>query len=64
MHGPYRKVHKAIPEMRTPPLIRTLQAVPRVFTIERFHCIAHWLYVSNLMTCESTALFIQSTLNW
>ena len=34
----HRKVFKITPEMRTPPLIRTLQALPRVSVIERFHC--------------------------
>ena len=30
----HRNVYKTTPEMRTPPLIRTLQAVPRVSAIE------------------------------
>ena len=32
-------MYKMTPEMRTPPVIRTLQAVPRVSAIEGFHCI-------------------------
>ena len=35
----YRDVYKSSPKMRTPPLIRTLEAVPRVSRIEGFHCI-------------------------
>ena len=34
----HRDVYKTTPEMRTPPLIRTLEAVPRVSGIEEFHC--------------------------
>ena len=32
-------VHKMVPEMRIPPLIRTLEVDQRVSGIEGFHCI-------------------------
>ena len=36
MHGP--SYIEQFAEMRTPPLIITFSAVPRVSAIERFHC--------------------------
>ena len=34
-----KKMCKTTPETRTPPLIRTLLAVPTVSRIEEFHCL-------------------------
>ena len=48
MHGPsYVEKCKSTLEMRTPPLIRTLEAVSRVSRIESFHCtcVHNWNYV-------------------
>ena len=43
MHGSSYSVHreeyKNTPELRTPPLIRTLKTVPRVSGIEGFHTV-------------------------
>ena len=45
----YRGIYKATPEMRTPPLIRTLDDIPRVAGIEEFYCIAY-IYIPALQT--------------
>ena len=39
------------PQMRTPPLIRTLQAVPRVSAIEGFHCMYKICIFSVINSC-------------
>ena len=38
---------KDIPEMRTPPLIKTLDVVPRVSRIEGLHCIYNIIGCTN-----------------
>ena len=50
---------KMTPEMRTPPVIRTLQAVPRVSAIEGFHCNNlyrySWLQSNNVFVLVYTS---------